>query len=378
MCSTNISKVCLSSFGGRIDEIPGICVDNFNIINRSAYFLSHCHTDHTEGLYSDELLDSLEENVDTYIYVSEMTALIVEHEKYELKKYLKVLKLGEPTLVMLRSMPEENIEECVITVTAIPAGHSLGSNMFLFQTNNKTILYTGDFRISPNDIKKHRDFHSPQDRNEPIHLDTMYIDTTFLNGEHNVFMRRTEVIDYLTSEIKSWLDRDSENRVALSLSAKYGYESVFNEIYKRLRKKVYVNDKIWSLYRKMPDRVIGVTNDETKIRIHVCHNKYSHYHHRRCVPNSPNANYLYVRLSAMKWQNCSLEEVPFKSKDQGTRLDVCFSTHCSRSELVHFVNYFSPKKVVGFPNPYPQSEGTLVRKNMSDFQFLPKKRRHRR
>lgn len=67
-----------SSFPGKIPEIPGIAVDNFEAHNlRSrAYFLSHCHSDHTKGLFSKDLLTTVAEN-GVYIYMSALSAAIV-------------------------------------------------------------------------------------------------------------------------------------------------------------------------------------------------------------------------------------------------------------------------------------------------------------
>ncbi|KAM3955982.1 LOW QUALITY PROTEIN: protein artemis [Aphomia sociella] len=376
--ASNMSR-CYSSFNGIIDEIPGISVDNFNDINKRAY-LSHCHTDHTEGLYKDHLINFLQRNDQCYIYLSEVTAIIVEHEKCELKNHLKVLPVGEPTSVTLPAVPEENIEQSIVTVTAIPAGHCLGSIMILFETSQKTILYTGDFRILPDDIKKYRDFHKRSDRMEPIKIDAMYVDTTFLNNDHIDFPKRKDSISYLVKEINNWLKNDKWNRIALSLPAKYGYENVFNEIFNKLGKKVYIGNKVWDLYSKMLHLLPGVTNDEEQRSIHVCLNKSPNYDHKRCIPEYNNENYLYIRLSAQMWCNGTVEEVPSELKSTANRLNVCFSTHCSQNELISFINYFSPKKVVGFPNPYIVNKNALCsRENdlVTEFE-LPKKRRHRR
>lgn len=90
--------------------------------------------------------------------------------------YIFVL-LGRNT-VILPASPSQNLPELYVTVTLITAGHSFGSVMFLFQTMNKNILFTGDFRISSNSVSKYAHFH---DKNgDAIHLDAMYVDTTFL------------------------------------------------------------------------------------------------------------------------------------------------------------------------------------------------------
>lgn len=44
--------------------------------------------------------------------------------------------------------------------------------------------------------------------------------------------------------------------------------------------------------------------------------------------------------------------IEVKKDNNHYRIDVCFATHCSRSELEYFVNYLSPKRVVGFPHQY--------------------------
>ena len=132
-----------------------------------------------------------------------------------------------------------------LTVTLIPAGHCAGSTMFLFKTNDKTILYTGDFRMNINDLHKFKALHINE---KPIKLDTLYIDTTFLNEKYENFPKRSASVDQMIVLLIDWLSTDG-NTVALTTSARYGYEHVFNEIYKQLGIKVYVNDEKWTVYR---------------------------------------------------------------------------------------------------------------------------------
>ncbi|KAG6464917.1 hypothetical protein O3G_MSEX014815 [Manduca sexta] len=66
--------------------------------NKNAYFLSHCHTDHTEGLYRFKLVNDMARN-GAKIYMTEesMKIVIYEAEKkrnYEIGDSIQSLKLG--------------------------------------------------------------------------------------------------------------------------------------------------------------------------------------------------------------------------------------------------------------------------------------------
>lgn len=79
----------MSTFGGLIDEISGISIDEFTGLNLKSkiFFLSHCHTDHTRGL-SDAKND-----LPGPLYLSEVSAVIIQR-KFPHLKQLKTLKLG--------------------------------------------------------------------------------------------------------------------------------------------------------------------------------------------------------------------------------------------------------------------------------------------
>ncbi|KAL0858431.1 hypothetical protein ABMA27_012308 [Loxostege sticticalis] len=316
----------MSSFDGIIPELPGIAVDNFERCDRS-------------------LIKHLEDN-GVKIYMSEITAGIIGAIPcyHGVKKFIKTLKFGAKTNVKLPMQ----YEDVILEVTLIPAGHCFGSVMFLFKTPFTTVLFTGDFRTSVNDVCKLGQLHTQT--GDPIKIYKMYVDTTFMDCMYENFPKRSETVGYAIAEIKSWLDRDPENAVALHPSARFGYENLFIEIYKKLGMKVYVAEKDWAIYSDFTDRISGLTNTY-ETRIHKCSNRSEKYPHKNCVPDSASTKYLFVHLSAMKWDNINTEQLSI-SKPSDKRLDVCFATHCSRSEIIHFVTYFSPTNVVGFPNPY--------------------------
>lgn len=79
----------MSTFGGLIDELPGISIDKFNGLNlhSKVFFLSHCHTDHMDGL-SDAIYD-----LPGPLYLSNVSAVFIQRKFPHLKK-LETLTIG--------------------------------------------------------------------------------------------------------------------------------------------------------------------------------------------------------------------------------------------------------------------------------------------
>lgn len=155
----------MSTFSGFLEEIENVSVDRFTQLNfrSKAFFLSHCHTDHMIGL--NEI--NTEVQLPGPLYLSEISKIIVQR-RYPAIKNLVILKTGgmydliivplhciylnheisEVTPISFGISESDEIDKTIgkTSVTAIPAGHCPGSVMFLFEQNNKRILYTGDFR----------------------------------------------------------------------------------------------------------------------------------------------------------------------------------------------------------------------------------------
>ncbi|XP_072946875.1 protein artemis-like [Epargyreus clarus] len=320
-----------SSFNGKVEEISGIYVDNFEnpaTDGACAYFLSHFHTDHTVGLDRMNLLRKLKDKKNVFIYATELCAHIVKHNNPHLKPYVKILKLGSNLI----PLPGDNQSETFLSVTLIPAGHCMGSTMFLFETIAKKVLYTGDFRIRENDIPKYAALHHD---GEIIKLDTLYVDTTFNDKDYMDFPKRSDTALDAVSLISQLLE-DENVCVVLETPAHYTYEHVFNTIYQKLNMKVYVNDK-WDFYSTIQHLVPGVTNNSEETRVFL-----------NCARNGFRTKR--IRFSAMTWSSWSDDDPAVRNKHD--KYFICFATHCSRSELISFVNYLNPDKVVGFPNPY--------------------------
>ena len=152
-------------------------VDAFSygkIENCEGYFLSHYHSDHYHGLSSSWKHGT--------IYCSKITANFLRQELDIDRKYIVALP-----------MDQDYALNSFVNVCLIDANHCPGSVLFLFKvfrSDGSTVrhLHTGDFRANPR-MCLHPLIRQP----ENDILDTLYLDTTYLNGQYS-FPAQEEVI----------------------------------------------------------------------------------------------------------------------------------------------------------------------------------------
>lgn len=181
----------MSTFNGEIAEIQSISVDHFENKNQKCYFLSHCHTDHMRGLAT---LDG-----NAPIYVSLLSALFIERQHPRLKHRLKILEVGITVLVELNE--DESGSAANFTVTTLPAGHCVGSVMLLFQNDQHDILYTGDFRMSADNVTKVKAFNELRSKDNVV----IYLDSTFMNPSFPKFPTQSESVNEIVEIVKNFL-----------------------------------------------------------------------------------------------------------------------------------------------------------------------------
>lgn len=337
----------MSSFLGKIKEIPGISVDHFekDNVSASAYFLSHAHTDHTKGL-STYFFNQLT-NTNKFFYCSHLTKAILENKFNDDKEIhnLMELKLDDP---MILDYVYQGIKKS-IKVTCLSAGHCPGSIMFLFTLDNKeNILYTGDFRIHKSDLCKLSSLHSKDGFKIPIKINKLYLDTTFLDLNYKNFPKRHEILTQLCPIIKNWLKQDVKNIVFIKISATFGSEFLFIEIKKFLKKfnindKIHVNKNVYSIYRRISDLAHLVTNDAFSTRIHACNLNKSNPNVCEGIGNNFNVeNILQINPSAFRWINKQKSQFIERDSSNSNLYHICYSTHSSFNELECFIQYFKP------------------------------------
>ncbi|CAH1155960.1 unnamed protein product [Phaedon cochleariae] len=317
----------MSTFGGKIQEYPEISVDRFDKenVHSTAYFLSHCHTDHMVGLSNFHFQEQMVEKF-KYLYASQITCVIISKMYPYIKRNLKELSLYSPTTIHLK--------KCAFSVTPIPAGHCPGSVMFLFE-GEKCVLYTGDYRINKNDIPKFKPFYDTFGRKKAIHK--MYLDTTFFSRKYPYFPRRDESLRELCKIIKEWTQSGKQFIIKLNTSAKYGYEYLFNEIWKQTNMSIHVSEDVYNFYMLVPEMDKSVTLDGSTTQIHckcnypdICDFKLDSF----VKP---------IKISAFRWTEEQLKE-GLSNCETETHY-VCYSTHASYEEGVHLIRFIRPKEI---------------------------------
>jgi len=129
------------------------------------YFLTHLHTDHTQGLTSTWTEP---------IYTSELNAELVISMLKVNPSLVIPLEIGTTIMIDLPSAYGTE-ESQLISVTPIDANHIKGSVMFLFEGRFGKILHTGDFRLCDSMLQN----PTLKMISESESLDLLYVDNTF-------------------------------------------------------------------------------------------------------------------------------------------------------------------------------------------------------
>ncbi|KAG5867643.1 hypothetical protein JTB14_006719 [Gonioctena quinquepunctata] len=345
----------MSTFSGKIQEIPHISVDRFDgeNVGSEAYFLSHCHSDHMVGLtsyFAEQMVKTRK-----YLYASEISCVILKKMFPKIAYNLKELHLESPTTV--------NLTKCSFSVTPIPAGHCPGSVMFLFE-GNKQILYTGDYRIGKSDIAKFKSFYNYANELKNIHK--IYLDTTFFRKCYSNFPTREESLKEICEVIGEWKQRGNQFLIKFITGAWYGYEYVFKEIFKKFNMPVHVSEKIYSFYSLIPEMDESVTTDGSSTQIHCnCGPSF-----RQMCDFGLDSFVKTVKISAWRWTQNDFEEGS-SNFESGIHF-ICYSTHASYEEGVELIRLLKPKEIeicVEYKDPYANREmSKLIQEHLREFE----------
>ncbi|XP_009898620.1 protein artemis [Dryobates pubescens] len=342
----------MSRFEGRVREYPVVSIDRFDRHNlrARAYFLSHCHKDHMKGLRAPALKRRLESSLKVKLYCSPVTKeLLLTNQKYKFwENHVVALEVETPTQISL--VDETSGEKEDIEVTLLPAGHCPGSVMFLFEGENGTVLYTGDFRLAKGEAARMELLHSGSRVKD---IQSVYLDTTFCDPKFYHIPSREECLKGILELVRSWTSLSRYHVVWLNCKAAYGYEYLFINLSEELGIKVHVNKL--DMFRNMPEILYHVTTDR-HTQIHACrHPRDDDCFRGNRLPcgtcqNGTPLHVISIKPSTM-WFGERIKKTSVIVRTGESTYRACFSFHSSYSEIKDFLSYICPVNV--YPNVLP-------------------------
>ncbi|XP_073407391.1 protein artemis isoform X1 [Dendrobates tinctorius] len=343
----------MSSFQGRMKEYPSVSIDRFDRENLSAkaYFLSHCHKDHMKGLRAPLLKRKLQSCLKVFLYCSPVTKeLLLTSPKYAFwEKRIRAIEVDTPTQISLIDEATDDKEDVLITL--LPAGHCPGSVMFLFQGQNGTVLYTGDFRLAKGEVARMELLHSGSRVKD---IESVYLDTTFCDPKFFQIPSREECLIGILELVRSWITLSPYHVVWLNCKAAYGYEYLFTNLSEEFGAKVHVNKL--DMFRNMPEILCHVTTDR-RTQIHACRHPVNEEFLRgnRLPCGMFFSDGVPLRIISIKpstmWfgERSRKTNVIVRAGDSSYR--ACFSFHSSFSEIKDFLHHIKPVNV--YPSVIP-------------------------
>nr|XP_013799409.1 PREDICTED: protein artemis isoform X2 [Apteryx mantelli mantelli] len=204
-----------------------------------------------------------------------------------------------------------------VEVTLLPAGHCPGSVMFLFQGENGTVLYTGDFRLAKGEAARMELLHSGTRVRD---IQSVYLDTTFCDPKFYHIPSREECLKGILELVRSWTTLSRYHVVWLNCKAAYGYEYLFTN----LSEELGIKDDDYFRGNRLP---CGVTSQ-----------------------NGTPLHIISIKPSTMWFgERNKKTDVIVRTGESSYR--ACFSFHSSYSEIKDFLNYICPVNI--YPNVLP-------------------------
>lgn len=347
----------MSTFPGLIDEIPKISVDRFDEKNLTSelFFLSHFHADHMVGLRCSEFHAILREKESAFIYCSELTALFLSQNHLQgLDEKIKVLAVNKEHVIKI------NDELGFVSVTPLPAGHCPGSIMFLFSYKGLNYLYTGDYRMTQENIMKLKALKDQDGCFKPI--ETLYLDTTFFESAYSYFPSRDESMSELIKMCRSWLEKGDDYVIDIRTPATVGVEYVLITLSKEFDQPFHVSASAHDKYCRIPELSSAVSKSD-KSKLHACipGNRVSgKTQFMQSHKNQKEQNVLSIKLCCLHAKNFSSEKSLVSYSEQQHLYRLVYSSHSSHSELVEMIETLEPTKIVPCVVPHYLTPSAVV------------------
>lgn len=257
------------------------------------------------------------------------------------------------------------------TVTSIPAGHCPGSVMFMLETADKRILYTGDirselqsslarslfliisfiFRLDKRAIESIKAFRGMRD--DVLPFDRMYFDSTFFSLQYSQFPQQRESVDAIIDLTEKWLNKTDQNVVVIRMPANYGYEFLLVRLAQHFGNVIHMSSENVGDYSFLPEldgSYSGIVSKNTRIHFQCdSHAKWTtkNWPVRKleCCPSLAEKYIRIIRPTAQRWENWR-NNAPIVAPHENLpeTFYVCYSNHSSFTELKHLIQYINAKK----------------------------------
>lgn len=180
-------------------------------------------------------------------------------------------------------------------------------------------------------------------------LDVAHIDSTFFSTNYKHFPTQRESAQVVARLCTDWLAESPSNQVALQLSARYGYEYLFQHLHHTLGLAIHVNDTEADTWRYVPEMDGCFSPSNRSGRIHACFASELARSARssRTIPCDPSIDEALVRVikpSAMVWTGWQPGDEICRS-DGRQFFRVCYSNHSSWTEVRDLLCFLRPREV---------------------------------
>lgn len=331
-------------------KIPGtkFVVDAFRygpIEGITAYFLTHFHSDHYDGLTKHSTLP---------IYCNKITGNLVKSK----------LKVPEQYVHILPMNTEVTVEE--VKVILLDANHCPGAAMLLLSLpDGQTVLHTGDFRADPS-METYPELLS-------CRVQTLYLDTTYCSPEYT-FPKQQEVINYAANTAFELVTLNPRTLVVCG-SYSVGKEKVFLALADVLGSKVCLSrDKFNTMCSLESDEVKQrITTDWKSAQVHVLPMMQLSF--KKLQDHLARFSAKYDKLVAFKptgWtfsqQVESVEDIEPQVNGNISIYGIPYSEHSSFLELKRFVQWLRPLKIIPTVNVGRWESRKAMERCFSDWQ----------
>jgi glyoxylase-like metal-dependent hydrolase (beta-lactamase superfamily II) len=335
----------------------------------NTFILTHYHGDHYQSLPREFKYKGAAQ-----IHCTPVTAALLRDVHQVSPEYIVQHAIGETWLMR------------DIQITFYDANHCPGAAIILIELpNGNHHLHCGDMRYAPHMME----YPLLKQAVETGKMDLIYLDTTYGHPKHD-FCPQSEAIEQIASVVEECTTASKSTLILLSCYS-IGKEKVLWECSRRAGQPIFVTERKLKMLRCCKEPTEMFTLDPAETDIHVIPMGLAGELWPYFQPNYPSCRDYVEKLEHKKydkvvaflptgWANGSnwnkknsvvSQSMPYNDDNGDKRLDVeirlvSYSEHSAFTELIDFVTFLKPRKVI----PTVYSDNADRRKIVNHFRNL--------